>query len=175
MRYFEKFQFGRYKGRTLISVFTGDLNFSKELIESTILSFYKDFRINDKFIEFFDTGPDEKILDSLNGSIFRFGNAVKSRINSGLIGDQFKSESEKLLIKENYADPDYISWCINEIEDFFLIEKDIELLEKVEVFNIKGIEVQTIIDNIYKWNPYYCKSFYKFSDSIKEKNDIKRQ
>lgn len=68
------------------------------------------------------------------------------------------------------ADPEYLSWCIKNIENFFIPTNDIEKL-KTSIFN--GIHVIRKEGGLYEYFPNIVIQRFQFPENIKQLNQTK--
>jgi hypothetical protein len=79
------------------------------------------------------------------------------------VSNDYSANSKQFLSLQ--SDPDYIIWCINEVNGFFIVPEDLEELEtKLSRFFLK-FEITSIKDNLIEYKPI----FKEFRQPIPEK------
>lgn len=71
------------------------------------------------------------------------------------------------------ADPGYLSWCIENIKEFYIPTTEIEQLEKLRVSVFNGIHVFRKEDGLYEYFPDMDVKHYRFPDKIRQINQSK--
>jgi hypothetical protein len=71
------------------------------------------------------------------------------------------------------ADPRYLVWCIDNIENFFINPNDLELMEKLKITILKGVNVIYKGDSLYEYSLSTLSKTFSFTDDIKRKNLLK--
>jgi hypothetical protein len=194
----QQFNFGKYKGYTLKEVYQGTNAVKSELIEEFLnyqlkSSKHLSLLTSDELI-FIDTQnivvADGKIYtkpeqDLYRGDwskafekLFRNRNSIKDR-KVGFIGLNdfnkkiFSSNKSKVALAS--ANPYYIKWCIETLDDFFILPEDIKLLEKLTTYSYAGIKVVFKTSDCFEYRPFFSEQKYSFSLEtlmINEKNRI---
>lgn len=199
------FTFGKFKGLRLIDVFQGTPNIDRQLLRdyvdfmlksddrwnyddmfgSSSFQLIDEFEIREKEIKVtglqiepwdensekrFKPGNIEKLLDSY----LSLGNQVTGRMIGGFhsLEDINKLQEPKSIIG---ASPDYICWCIKEVDGFYIDPPDIEQLEKLKITIFKGVNVIFKADDTYEYSPKTETKNFSFSEVVKEKNQTKME
>ncbi|ALJ00763.1 hypothetical protein [Rufibacter tibetensis] len=71
------------------------------------------------------------------------------------------------------ADPQYISWCIENIAGFFIPADEISELENMRISKFIGVDVVRKEGGLYEYSPNIEIGRYSFPDRIKELNKAK--
>lgn len=76
----------------------------------------------------------------------------------------YSSGKEKTEIAE--GDPQYISWCIENIDKFYVDVDDFDELQKLEVYKFIGIEITHRIEDAYYYKLKISRSIRSYSTKI---------
>lgn len=184
----DKFTFGENIGLTLQQVYQGT-----QLIEYSILNDYLSYAIKNEKIP----KPDEFLICDLIikydeieviPNIFD-ENKAPSQNNVVYVGDISKKleiyfnhffnpnwygiidSFQKFNKGENVigGNPEYIIWCMNNYKYFDINLKTIRELEKLIVYRLKGIKIQYISNNKYRYEPVINEEYYKIKFSLQDK------
>lgn len=69
--------------------------------------------------------------------------------------------------------PEYINWCINTVDWFYIDPEDIGKFQKMSVFRFKEMEVTFKIEDIYSYKPHFTSEKYVFPTSTIRTNKMK--
>lgn len=188
-----QFYFGKYKGLTIREVIQGTEKLNRELIKgyisekitnnpsnafvSSFLSEIMNFEISDTLLrlpplkELFNVNWSKTIEDLLKNS-----NSWADRLIGNESLDDFNIK--KFSVDRNKPElaggnPEYIEWCIKNVNDFFIEIDQIEELQLLDVYRFIGIEVSHKIDDIYEYKPTIRIEKYLFSKETTEINQKK--
>lgn len=191
----EKLEFGKYKGLTVQQIFQGVSKVDKFLIEkyineklnidyiinpSGIIGEILSFEISETLIRAtpFDldlSGNYEKSIAAL----FKKGTSFLERIVGNISFEEFiavkkaeNTEDKRLICG---GSPDYINWCINKIDWFYIHPIDLEELQKMPVFRFKEMEVIFKTEDIYSYKPHFISENYSFPANTIIKNNEKHK
>ena len=184
----DQLDFGKYKGLSLQKIYQGVTSIDKELIkqyikqklttdqsvdQSWIIAELLDFEISDTLIRAtpFDAQINGNYEKQIAG-LFKKGTTFLER----LVG--VTSFEEFIAIKKGEhntndicgGSPEYINWCINTIEWFYIDPDDLEELIEMPVFRFKEMEVKFKIEDIYSYKPHFYTEQYQFPIPTVEKN-----
>jgi len=193
------FNFGKYKGLTLLDVVTGT-----KTIERSDLVSYVNYLLNENigYQQEFMGVHDEKIFHGIEkfvvsdtviqimGLLDNFGQHDTNRLrignitetlNSYLTGAHYLSIEPKSIF--NYLNNlslggpriigpniDYLRWCIENVEKFFIEEDDLNKIESLSVTYFKGISVSYLGNDCYYFEPVLETKNPSFSYKTKKIN-----
>lgn len=187
------FYFGKYKNLSVREVYQGTNNISRKLLrkylEEKIKTLPKN-ELHDTFLlEAFDLEISDSlirvipILDDFKGNwskevekILKNSNSWTDKLVGNISIDDFNAKvystgKEKPEITD--GNPEYIQWCIETIDDFYIEQDDLNELQLLDIHRFKGIEIIHKIDDIYEYKPKYQVEKYNFPDDIMEINENK--
>ena len=182
------FHFGKYKGLTLNEVYQGAESVDRGLVKMYILEKVTHPNVQDAdLMQSINIEVGESLLrvksDFIDDPNFNLSRTIESLFRNSTswtdeqIGnisiDNFSINYAKLtntIPKVTSGNPEYIAWCINNIEDFYIDPDIIEELHSLPVFRIMGIEVDRKIEDIYEYKPDVKVCKFAFSKSTISKN-----
>lgn len=71
------------------------------------------------------------------------------------------------------ADPEYLCWCIENVEFFFIPIDDIAQLEKLRISIFKGLYVVRKQGGVYEYLPKMEIKYFAFPEKVKQANQVK--
>ncbi|AMM52427.1 hypothetical protein TH61_16245 [Rufibacter sp. DG15C] len=189
----DKFTFGKYQGLTLRDVYQGnnklDRNFVEQFLREKLSNDYSvspasmigellSFEVSDTLIRAtsIDKEPYRNYQRDIAYLFVYDSNFLRREAGNTFIGDfvgMKKDENgwDRVLICG--GKPEYIAWCINTIEWFFVEPSALEELQTMPVFRFKEMEVMFKIEDIYTYRPIFISEPYQFPVSVLHKNSQK--
>ncbi|MDK2842764.1 MAG: hypothetical protein PWQ17_2270 [Anaerophaga sp.] len=193
MRITELFTFGKYSGLSVKQVYQGSDKINNDLIKKYLLykienpsiidsneeilteifkfeisdTIFRATPIMDDFKGNWKISIEKLFRDSSNWTDRLIGNKSLDDFNTKIYSEQ-KNEPEI-----TGGNPEYIEWCIKNVEDFMLDPEELIELQKLEIYRFKGIEVIHKIDDIYEYKPKIIIEKFQFSEQIFEINNKK--
>lgn len=177
-----KLHFGINEGLTLRQIYQGTSkindkqlkNFLVKCLDSELVPKPNEFSIceliiGEKDIEIIPDIFDTNKLHTKNNQIYLGDLSEKIEIYFnhffkpnwfGVIQNLQEFNSGQYIIGGN---PEYILWCINEAKNFNIDLFTLRQLEKLKVFRFKGIKVEMIALNQYKYRPIIEEEYYRFN------------
>ena len=203
MKLNDKFHFGKFKGLRLIDVYQGTLNIDRALIKQYIkymltsedrwnfegvigqpyFQVIDDFEVTEEKIkvigmysEPWNSNSNKRVkignIEALLQEYLSIGNKKMGRMIGGFHSlDEINKDNE--VRKPVGANPAYLAWCIDEVENFFIDPSDLELMEKLKITLFKGINVVYKGNELFEYSPLTEITCFCFSDKTKEKNSFK--
>lgn len=165
------FDFGKYKGLTLQEVYQGTNSISKDVIKGYLLDKIStsdssinsnailfeiiDFEISDTLLRIHTSIDTLKInWTKILEGLFRNGTGILDRLSGNSSIDDFNINkySHSLSKPElTSGNPEYLEWCISNVDKFYIDPESIIELENMVVYRFEGIEVKFKIDDIYQY------------------------
>jgi hypothetical protein len=71
------------------------------------------------------------------------------------------------------ADPQYLAWCIRNVDSFVITEDAINALKHLSIARLTGIEVHFVKDGLFEYAPVITTDSYTFTDEILKLNKNK--
>lgn len=196
MQYFKdtKFEFGQYFGLTIQQVYQGTFSIDKAFIVQyldTVLNNWnnelellpekeliRNFEITETNITIHGDIDDCDQPYSKENSC-HFGNI--QQILTTYLNNHFESNMRANLLSvkdfgKNWdypihigADPEYITWCMRNVEDFIIDEKTIDFLSKLPIAKWIGFDLMYIGNETYNFRPKFEFTNFKmkFVETIK--------
>lgn len=194
MKIDETFYFGKYKNLSIKEVYQGTNNINRKLIKGFLKERIKTLEKNELndtfFLEAFDFEISDSIIRAvpkLNDFKGNWANEIEklfiNRNNSWLdillsnisIDDYnvkvYSIKKSKLEITS--GNPEYIEWCIESIDNFYIEQHELKELQLLDIFRFKGIEIIHKIDDIYEYKPKYQVEKYRFPENVIAINENK--
>src|ERR1700678_1207769 len=113
--------FKKHKGKTILQIFAGD----KKGLEDNIMAIAC------------ECSPGEPLEKLSEISLQYF---LHKEFIGEDVANEWLSNGRKLRVQYE-GNPDYLEWCIKNIDSFVISPSAIEILETLEVVNLKNIEV----------------------------------
>ena len=182
----DRLEFGKYSGLSVKEIYQGTLNIDRGLLQRYLKKILNegdahkrriDFRLIDKFdvslteIKVVGEIHDHEKSVSVNNRVIR-GNMqqeISTFINyhfaDNFLGILENLESfNKLQDKPTVlgGDPEYLSWCEREVDDFKLSLECKKNLEKLSVARLVGVQVLYNGDESYNYTPSFEVQSFKF-------------
>jgi hypothetical protein len=200
MKLNDTFHFGKFKGLKLIEVYQGALNIDKSLIKKyvehmftsdarwafegligkPIFQVIDSFEVSDSeirvigmFAEPWNSNSDERVklgnIEDLLQRYLSIGNEKIGRIIGGFDSlDVINKQNE--VRKPVGANPSYLTWCIENVNNFFIDTEDLEFLENLKIILFKGINVVYKGKEVFEYAPIIEITNYHFTNQLKETN-----
>ncbi len=200
MKINSKLNFGKYKGFKIIDVFRGNkvidntnvrdyidflLNknsaYQNEFIglhDAKIFYAIDDFVVSNNHI---DVKGITKYLESNSDERVKIGNielVLKNYLNGSFNLSYEPKEIFNFLGKQNASglkiigpNPQYLSWCIENISDFFIDSEEITSLQETPITYFKGVDVKYLGSERYSFTPIFETKKYIFSSKTLDINN----
>jgi hypothetical protein len=193
----QKFGFGKYCGLTLKEVYQGTQDISRDLVKSyvdfvlkndddilnknTPLCKLMSFEVSENLIQI-KSYKNKKVLKynwtERIENVFRLRNNHLDRSYIDSL-DQFnitQYSKDKKSIVIAACNPEYIAWCLVNLDNFSIDEDILEKLLSLEIYRFTGIKVSHNANDIYEYKSDIITSKSTFSQKVidinREKNDI---
>ncbi len=200
MRLNDRFTFGKFEGIRLIDVFRGTLNIDRTILKEYIdYMFQSDdrrvyeeilgepwFQVMDEvevteneikitgiYVEPWNNKLGKRVkmgnIEELLEDYLSQGSTAKGRFVDGFtsLEDVNKQMDDKYVIG---AAPDYIVWCVENVDGFFIDPDDLDAMEKFKIAEFKGFHVLYQGEEVFEYAPKMKLKTYTFSDKVKLKN-----
>lgn len=188
-----KLTFGKYKGLTIKEIFQGSNKIDKYLIEKYLqeisnnwdstknqkglISEILTFEISDTLIRATPHVPE--FAGNFSQQIAALFRKETSYINR-LLGTSFeefitvkKTEENADLTLTCGGNPEYITWCINKIDSFYIAPEELKKLQELPIFRFEKMVVVFKIEDIYTYEALFYNEKYVFAHSTVQKNQEK--
>jgi len=189
----QSFKFGKYKGLTIREVFQGtnfiniDLlkNYIFEIITKTDSEISSDYF----FLDVLDFEISETLIrakpctENYSGNfaknienLFSDANSSASRFVGILNLDEFNIKNYSLNKEKPVlacGNPDYIEWCIRNVDFFYMNPEELSSLQELDVYLFIGISVEHKIEDIYEYKPKIKVIKHLFNEEIININKAK--
>ena len=189
----ESFKFGKYKGLTIKEVYQGTNFIKKDLLKGYLLEKIAtadpnissdnfiveimDFEISDTLIRV------TPCMEDFNGNwtktienLFQDGNSWVDRLIGNTSLDDFNIKKYSLGKEKpelTGGNPEYIEWCIKNVDYFFIDSEELSELQNLDVHVFIGIEVKHKIEDIYEYKPRIKIIKHNFKVEIINTNKVK--
>lgn len=181
------FYFGKYKGLTIRQVYQGTQDIDNKLLKSFV-----EYKIN-KIIK---SNRKAEFITEVSNTLIRIRNTflntvdfdlteylnefflerMENRYLDNLSLDAFNSQTANqggYTLKVTSGQPEYIAWCINTVDSFYIDPEDVDSLQSLTIFRYSGMKILRKIEDIYEYHPKIKESKFHFIDLLREKNDTK--
>lgn len=181
----EPFGFGRYKGLTLREVYQGSEFVSQAFIRDYVLERIANpiiefivpgcmtFEVSNTLLRVYCTLPDVRIEDEdLTKELemlFADTDSAIDYLSGNLSIDNFNinlSKSKRTVPEVAGGRPEYIDWCMQVKESFYINELTIDHLQSLPIYRLKGVKINRKIENIYEYSPEIEVEYRKFSEGV---------
>jgi hypothetical protein len=156
--------FGKHRGKSIQRLHSGTNQITLN-DSSVIATYYLSNYIRAKNI-------DNKDIENLRDITINIMSTKDASITKGLIGDDTHECINALL--RNNGDPNYILWCIQNLETFYLHENELKYLETQEVYSVNSVYIESVklIDNSCElsFDLKYSTSKFIYPDYIHNEN-----
>lgn len=167
------FSFGKYKGLTIREVFQGTNSINNDLLKSYLLekiALLDSNLANDFFLlDVLKFEISETLIRATPDTQNYNGNFAKNIENIFIEPDSYTNRFicptsldeynlKKYSINKHKPEltsgnPEYIDWCIKNVDFFFMNPEELLELQNLDVFVFAGIEVVHKIEDIYEYKP----------------------
>ncbi|EOR93304.1 hypothetical protein ADIARSV_3515 [Arcticibacter svalbardensis MN12-7] len=194
MKITDRFSFGRYRGLTILEVYQGKPRIDKEMLEQyfnrkiegidpksygqNLLREVLTLEISDTLIRVvpfglaFNKDYSETINLIFSSSNIAFNRSLGEYTHfQDFIGYKWSKNGIKEILTAGGC-PEYINWCINEIDGFFIDPSELITLESYQVFRYTGIEVKQKVDDIYVYKAVNSPSEFNFPLTTIQANEL---
>lgn len=190
MKYFKdtQFDFGQYIGLTLQEVYQGSVAIDGIFIEKYLDEILNQRNNTLKLFDELDLIENFEISQSkiqINGEIFdceepysksnsvHFGNIqskleafINNHFNANMSGALFsvKAFNKKLdLVTRIGGDPEYIAWCIKNVEDFQVDKETLDFLQTLPIVKWQGFNLLYVGNETYEYHTKLNIEYFQFN------------
>ena len=186
-------EFGKYKGLSTKEIFVGTKDIDRDLLRAYInhrltgpyepseqdaitLDMFT-FEVSKTIIRAVPTLDDfkgnwQQVISKLFvSSHMSYLNVITETSLDGFYLNRYKQPNDKPLVLGGI--PEYIAWCIENVEGYYIELIQISILEELGVNRFIGIDVVRKMEDIYEYFPKIYFESYKFSEELIMKNNDK--
>ncbi len=89
------------------------------------------------------------------------------------IGEECYFSSNSIEFLNIKAYPQYLKWCIDKVDNFFIVQADLDMLMTLSSRCLHTFKVKQIKDDIIEYTPVFHEYYYELSKETQDKNQEK--